>query len=237
MAMTTPDRRFVPGDWAGQTDWFQNWDKQMQVVGATLGFSAAELTRIHDDYLMLQFLRDAMVTVDAFKEAITNHRRLISRGAVGEPTPSLPANTTLALPATTDPVPCGIWQRNNEDVRRVREAPAFTDETGALLGINPIETAGQTESETQPTLTVTVEPGYNVKIAGVMSGMDALRVDYQRKGSDAWALAAFFTKLPGEFAIAPQTPGSPESGRIRGVYIKNNAEFGILSPEYPITVS
>ena len=237
MAMTVPNRAFVPSDWAGQTDWFQNWDKQMTEVGLTLGFSAAELVRIHDDYLMLQFLRDAMTAVGAFTDAVTNHRRIMSRGKVGDPTPALPANTALALPVTTDPVPPGIWQRNNEDIRRVREAPAYTEETGGLLGIIPIETEGLTEVDTQPSLKVAVEPGYNVKVAGVMMGMDALRIDYQRKGSDAWQLAAFLTKLPGEFAISPATPGQPEQGRIRAVYIKASEQFGQFSPEYPVTVS
>lgn len=237
MVMAQPDLRFVPGGWAGQADWFFNWDKQMTVVGPSLGFSAAELTRINDDYLMLQFLRDTMVAVEAFTEAITNHRRIMSRGRVGDPTPAFAATPTLTLPVTADPVPPGIWQRNNEDIRRVREAPAFTDETAALLGIIPTETQGLTEGDTQPALTVTLAPGYNVKVAGKMLGMDAIRIDYQRKGSDAWALAAFLTKLPGEFAIAPQTPGAPESGRIRAVFIKNSGEFGQFSPEYPITVS
>ena len=237
MTMTIPDPRFVPGDWAGQTDWFKNWDKQMTDVGAPLGFSAAELVRIHDDYLMLQFLRDAMVTVEAYKDGVTNHRRIMSRGSIGDPTPALPANMTLALPVTADPVPTGIWERNNDDVRRVREAPAYTEETGGLLGIIPISTEGPTEESTQPTLKVTVEPGYNVKVAGKMMGMDAIRIDYQRNGTTSWALAAFFTKLPGEFAVSPATASQPEQGRIRGVYIKASEQFGQFSPEYPITVS
>jgi len=236
MVMAQPDLRFVPGDWAGQADWFKNWDTNMTGVGLTLGFAAAELVRIHDDYLMLQFLRDAMVTVEAHTDAVTNHRRIMSRGSIGDPTPALPANITLTLPVTADPVPTGIWQRNNEDVRRVREAPAYTEETGALLGILPVETDAPTE-DVQPTLKVAVEPGYNVKVAGKMMGMDALRIDYQRNGTTAWPLVAYITKLPFEFQITPATPGQPESGRVRGIYILNNVEFGQFSPEYPVTVS
>jgi len=237
MVMAQPDLRFVPSDWAGQVDWFQNWDKQMTEVGLTLGYTAAELVRIHDDYLMLQFLRDAMVKVEAFKDGHTQFRRIMSRGTVGEPTPALPANLTLTLPVTTDPVPPGIWQRNNEDIRRVREAPAYTDETGALLGILPIQQEGPTEENTQVSLKVSTDLNYHVKIAGKMLGFDALRIDYQRNGTTTWPLAAYITRLPFEFQITPATPGQPESGRIRGVYIKDNEEFGQFSPEYPITVS
>lgn len=236
MAMAQPDHRFVPGDWAGQTDWFKNWALGMTEIGASLGFSAAELTRIGDDYIMMQFLRDTMVTVEAFDDSITQHRRIMSRGKVGDPTPALSAGPTITPPVTTDPVPPGIWQRNNEDVRRVREAPAYTEETGAFLGILPIVGDGLAEGDVQPALKVTVSPGYHVKIAGKMMGMDALRIDYQPNGSTAWQLAAFLTKLPGEFVISPQADGQPEQGRVRGVYIRSNAEYGQFSPEYPVTV-
>jgi len=37
--------------------------------------------------------------------------------------------------------------------------------------------------------------------------------------------------------VSPQTPGQPESGRIRGRYIRNNAPVGNYSPEYAVTVS
>lgn len=237
MVMSVPDLRFVPGDWAGQTDWFKNWDDKMNGgVGTTLGFGAAELTRIHDDYLMLQYLRDTMVNVEAFDDAVTQFRRIMSRGKVGEPTPAVPGVPTMTLPVTTDPVTPGIWQRNNEDVRRVREAPAYTEETGAALGIIPIQQEGPGEN-VQPELKVTTSPGYHIKIAGAMRGFDALRVDYQRSGSTSWVLAAYLTKLPGEALIAPQTPGQPEQGRVRGVYIKASQEFGQFSPEYPVTIS
>lgn len=237
MVMKIPDPRFVPGDWAGQADWFQNWDKQMTIVGPSLGFSAAELTRIADDNAWIQFLRNVMVEVDNYSSAITNNRRIMSRGTIGEATPAFPPNTSFTVPVTTNPVGPGIWQRNNEDVRRVREAPAFTDEVAGLLGIIPSEPTPTPEGDVQPILKVEVSPGYNVKVSGVMQGMDAIRIDYQRKGTDAWPLAAFLTRLPGEFVIAVQTPGAPESGRLRAVFIKNSEEFGIFSPEYPITVS
>jgi len=234
--MTVPDSRFVPGDWAGQVDWFDNWDKQMTVVGPTLGFSAAELTRIHDDYLVLQAERDWMVSVEAFNSGLTAHRRIISRGKVGDPTPALPAAPTIVLPVTADPVPPGIWQRNNEDIRRAREAPAYTDETGALLGILPIESEGPSPDNFAPDAKITVEPGYNIKAACAMLGMDALRIDYQRNGTTAWVLAAYLTKVPGEFAITPATPGQPEQGRFRGSYIKDSEQFGQFSPEFPVTL-
>ena len=70
-----------------------------------------------------------------------------------------------------------------------------------------------------------------------MQGMDAMRVEYQRKGASIWSIAAFVTKLPAEFTITPATPGDPESGHIRAIFIKKNEEFGNFSPDYPVTVA
>ena len=74
-------------------------------------------------------------------------------------------------------------------------------------------------------------------VSGSLQGMDAMRVEYQRNGAASWSLAAFLTKMPGTFNITPATPGDPENGRIRAVFIKKKAEFGSFSPEYPITLS
>lgn len=92
-------------------------------------------------------------------------------------------------------------------------------------------------SEVTPELKVKTLPGFMVNVAGSMAGFDAMRVEYVRNGSTTWNIAAFLTKLPGEFHIAPATPGQPEAGRIRGVYIKKNEQFGNFSPEYAVTLS
>ena len=69
-----------------------------------------------------------------------------------------------------------------------------------------------------------------------MQGMDALRVEYAPNDGQ-FTNVAFLTNTPGGFQITPQTPGQPEAGRIRCVYIKRNAEFGNYSADYPVTVS
>lgn len=235
--MTTPDSKYIATDLAGRAAWMDNWNDKMQILGPGLGFTAAELQRINDDNEVVQTLATAAIQVATFTGGMTSYRRIMLAGDIGDVTPTLPVLGPIDVPHTSGPVEPGIWERLNQDIARVRKAPAYTEETGAELQIIPIETEARVEEETQPSLTVTTEPGYNVKVAGKMLGMDAIRIEYQRKGSDVWTMAAFLTKLPGEFAITPQTPGTPESGRIRAVYIKNSDTFGQYSPEYSVTVS
>jgi hypothetical protein len=52
-----------------------------------------------------------------------------------------------------------------------------------------------------------------------------------------FAPVAFLTNTPGSFQITPANPNQPESGVIRAVYIKKNAEYGNYSANYPVTVS
>jgi hypothetical protein len=63
-----------------------------------------------------------------------------------------------------------------------------------------------------------------------------MRVEYRPKNGE-WATAAFFTKMPGEFTVTPQTAGQPETEHVRGIFIKKNEPVGVPSADYPLTVS
>jgi len=93
-----------------------------------------------------------------------------------------------------------------------------------------------TEDDVAPSLKPTVGAGYTVSISGSMQGNDGMRIEYARNGQP-FAPVAFFTNTPGAFHITPNTPGQPESGHIRAVFIKKNVDFGSYSPDYPVTLS
>ena len=67
--------------------------------------------------------------------------------------------------------------------------------------------------------------------------MDAVRIEYKRKGTESWSGVGFFTRLPGTFTITPAVVGAAESGNIRARFLKNNSEVGNYSPEHPVTVA
>jgi hypothetical protein len=172
-----PNQTCVPTDLQGQAGWFGNWNAQMQIVGASLGFSPAELDRIKDDNTYLQFMAEAALSVEACRGAMTDFRRGILVRRNGSTTPGYPsAFAGLVLPATGSPVTAGLWDRLNHDIERVRAYPTYTTETGSLLGTNP----------TQPTApdVGTLKPG--VQVFAAAYGMDASIVVSGREGADQW---------------------------------------------------
>jgi hypothetical protein len=232
--MTVPSNRWFPTTLQDRAAWYDNFNTQIQIVGLTVGLVAGDLANITKDNDNIQFLATAAVTLDAYVEAVRQYRVIFTEGDVGDPMPAFPADVTFTLPLA---LPTGAFERLNDWVKRIRVAPAYTNEIGALLDIIP-STPGETpEAEVQPDLKISTETGYVVKAVGAMQGMDAIRFEYQRNGTTTWNIAAFLTNLPNEFTITPATPGQPESGRIRAIFIKKSEDFGSFSPDYPVTVS
>ena len=153
------------------------------------------------------------------------------KGSTANPPPALVAY------APTQAATLGILEEFSEYRDIILAAPGYTVAIGEDLMIIGAEKSKALETETAPDLKVTTASGFEVIVAGSLKGFDAIRVEYAVAGSDTWHLAGFLTKLPGQIVITPQTPGQAEKGRIRGMYIQANANFGNYSPEYSVTLS
>ncbi len=114
--------------------------------------------------------------------------------------------------------------------------PDYTIDIGEDLGIVGAEIQKELAEETAPVLKTVTSTGYWVNLTGSMRGMDAMRVEYARKGGN-FSTVAFLTNTPGGFQITPTDPNIPETGHIRAIYIKRNEDFGNYSPDYPVTLS
>jgi hypothetical protein len=130
----------------------------------------------------------------------------------------------------------GIIDELREIVENWKTRPGYTLAIGEDLRIVGNEVTPISGS-IAPTLSVETKTNYVVKLSGKMQSMNAVRIEYQRKGAENFSLVGVLTSLPGELAITPQTPNEPEAGHIRAVYIKKNEPFGDYSPDYPVTVS
>lgn len=171
----------------------------------------------------------------ATTESLVAWRDNIFTGSpAGDPAPAPPTFPVYA--AVTDSF-IGIFTEFRESVDLIKAAPGYTTAIGEDLMIVAPKQEKAIETDVIPDLKVTTAVGYEVSVAGSMQGNDALRVEYQRNGGTGWSIAAFLTKMPGTFTIAPHTPGQPETGRIRAIFIKKNADYGNTSPEYPVTLS
>ena len=106
---------------------------------------------------------------------------------------------------------------------------------GAVTGTIGIIRGPATEGSNVPDLKLTINPGYAVTVKASLKGNDQLRVEYKRNDAADWVLLDQLTTTPATVTISPQTPGQPESGHVRAVFIKRNVQFGSFSPEYPVS--
>jgi hypothetical protein len=132
--------------------------------------------------------------------------------------------------------PEGVVKRFMKLRDQIVAAPGFTTAIGEDLGVIGAETSKPAPESVIPVLKAETSTGYWVNLAGSMQGMDALKVEYSRNGSD-FTTVAFLTNTPQGIQITPQTPNQPEKGFIRAKFIKKSEEVGQYSANYPVTLS
>ena len=169
--------------------------------------------------------------------ALTNWRDNVFTGSpAGSVAPVPPTFGTPTMPARSF---IGIFAEFRRMVDLIKSSPGYTRAIGQdLMIVAPVGSGADTNGigdSIAPELKVSTSSGYNVKISGSLKGMDAMRVEYRAKNGE-WILAGFFTNMPNQFTVTPQTPGAPELGYVRGVFIKKSVPFGNPSPEYPVTM-
>ena len=130
----------------------------------------------------------------------------------------------------------GVYAEFRKLIEIVKAAPGFTDAIGEDLKIMPPPRNGKPSDDIIPILKVTNTGDHSVRIAGSLEGMDAMRVEYTRKGEENWRTIAFLTSLPEIVSIEPAAKGEPETGSFRCILLKKNKEVGQYSPNIRITI-
>jgi len=217
---------------------FQNIRAKVELYMNVLPLTVGQIERLH-------LICDVFVNAYNFAtqskstmEAVTNWRDNVFTGApAGTTIPPAPVFPVAAMPVGSF---IGIFDEFRRTVELIKSSPGYTRAIGEdLMVVAPQNGGADTNAVNNPVvpeLKVATVSGYQVTIAGSLRGMDAIRIEYRPKNGD-WTTAAFFTKLPGNFVVTPQTPGNPETGHVRGILIKKNEPVGNPSAEYPVTVS
>ena len=233
--MAIPSRKWFPQNLQERAAWYANFNTQIQIIGASLGLTAADLTAIGSDNNVIQFLASTATELDAYAEAVRQYRIVITEHGIGDPTPAFPADAVFALPNV---IPTGAFERLDDLVKRIRVAPAYTPETGALLGILTTTATPPPESELKPVIKASESfGGYTFSVNVTRMGMDAFKVQIQRKDSSTWQDAAFATNNPAEITVTPTTPGNPERIYVRAILMKKNAPVGQPSDPTYVTIN
>lgn len=206
--------------------WYGNFSSQFNLLHLSLGFTAADAASVTADNDIMQFLAEAAVTVKAFSEAMRQYRLAVTEGNIGDPGPKIPDYTT---PTQPNEVPAGLFERLDNLVKRIRVAPAYTDEIGAMLGILPTVTTRIAPADMQPSIKATTLPGSIVSVKFVRGAMTAVMIETQIDNSGTWSNVGNFYSSPAELVI-PQNPQNlPRSVRIRARFVDGNSPVGQFS--------
>lgn len=222
-----PSRTYVPAGLQERAGWYENFTLQFAVVATALGFLPAEVIVVQNDNMCFQSLASGKIALDAFVEAVTLYRRNVTEGNIGDPTPVFPAAPTI----TPDELPpTGIFQRLIELVARIRAAPGYTPEIGALLGIIPSasgsgEGSGGTDDDLKPVLKASTMPGNVVQVKFTRGQTDGIDVEIKIDNDATWADGGRFFKSPAVLNI-PNGTGLPHSVLIRARYLEGNDPVG-----------
>lgn len=220
-----PSKKWFPTSLQERAAWFDNFNIQFGTVGASLGFTAADVTSVGNDNQIVQFVATAAVELEAYREAVRQYRLIMLEGKIGETVPAFPANPTFAPPTG---IPTGIFERLDNRVKRIRTSANYTAEIGALFGIIPVKPTPVPPDQMQPKLKAIAMPGSVVQVSFVRGLTDGVAIE-MKLDNGAWADAGRFFKSPAEITVPQNAQSLPRSVQLRARYVEGNTAIGQFS--------
>jgi hypothetical protein len=214
--------------------WFNSFQLKFATYGPTLGFTAADVTAIGDDYKMLAYIVQAAELIRNESQARTSYKNVVRDGPLGTVQPTPPSVPTLTPPATI--VAPGIIPRVRALVQRLKTHPSYTDSIGTDLGVIATAAAPST-TPAKPSATATAEPGSSVRIDWTKGGFDGVLVEGQRGDETVWTSLGTDLQSPYNDTRAPLHPGAPEVRRYRLRYLKSDDPTGDYSDTMTVTTT
>jgi hypothetical protein len=218
--------------------WFKQFAQSFATHGPALGFTAAEVTAVENDSLMLDFLISTMLpTYKAGLQARSAYKTLIKDGPVGATAGAFPSAPELVVPLVT--VAPGILPRLRQLVQRIKLAPGYTESIGNNLGITGEDTgSGTPDMDTvKPAFTAMPQPGAHVRIDFEKRRFDGVLIESRRTGETNWTQLGIDLYSPFMDTRAPAQPNTPENREYRLRYYDGDEAVGQWSNIIPVTTT
>jgi hypothetical protein len=114
--------------------WFKNFaTKFSNLYGASLGFTAPEITAINNDAVMFTYIVDMVELFKAESAKRVAYKNMLANSDIGTPISNVPA--VPPLPVAPGAVPAGIFKRLAKTVQRIKNHPAYNEAIGQDLNI------------------------------------------------------------------------------------------------------
>lgn len=231
-----PSQKWFPTNLPARAVWFQNFSAQFAVGAVSLGFTPAEVTSVENDNQVMQFLAQTMVDLKAYEKSAKEYLEIITENEIGKPTPEFPANPDFVLPVV---VKTGIFERLVDLVNRIKVAPNYTDQIGALLGIVPTETGSVSPDDVKPTIEAFASSGgyeFSIIVSNREKATQWL-VAILREGATKWQNIKSATGKSVDVEVQPTIEGKPERIQVRVQLIRNNEDYGQPSDPTFVTLN
>lgn len=207
--------------------WLNNFAAAFPAHAAALGFTPAEVSRVHEQAAMVSYVVGDMLP--AYRNALTTrtaYKTLMLNGSdepdIGDPAP--PAPPALAAPPAA--VPPGILPRMRRLVQRIQVAPGYTESIGAELGITGEAAPASPSAPDRPTFTATSLPGSGVRLDFAKAGFEGVQVESRRAGEQGWRPLGIDHYSPYVDGRPPVEAGKPEVREYRLRYFSHDEPVG-----------
>jgi hypothetical protein len=220
------NNRYFPTSRQERAAWCGNFGMQFADVAVSLGFTAGEATANSADCALVVSLASIAVQLDAYAAAVRQFGSIITEGAVGDKTPAFPDFPSYSSPAGPA---TGVFERIDALVKRIRVAPNYTNEIGALLGIIPSSNPGIPVDEMQPTLKTTSLPGSVVQVKFVRGETNGIFLETRIDNSETWSSVGIFPASPAVVVIPQNAQNLPRSVQLRARFVEGNSPVGQFS--------
>lgn len=216
------NNRWAPAGLQELAAWFENFSTNMQTLGASLGFSTAELAAIDADAVMLTQLAANDIASRTYVDGVRAYRKIITEGDIGDPAPVFP--TDFTNPPTTAVAP-GLFERLDRNVTRVRAAANYTNEIGEVLDIIPSRSDDIAVVDLKPVLKASTQPGNVVEVSFVRGKTDGVEIETMVDGTGGWVSSGRYLKSPAVLNV-PNGTGAPRAVQIRARFVDGNLAVG-----------
>ncbi len=196
----------------------QNWAAKLSVHEAALtAIAPADVTQAAADSTLVQNAINAVNQIREDAREWTQMKNLILYSPAGTALPGVP--TAATWPAHPLGAAAAVLARVRDLANRIKADAAYTEAIGQDLGIVG---TGITPGTDAPTLTGRALTGFQVEIAWLRGGHDAVKIQSQRASETVWTDLTIDTISPYVDTRAPLSPNTPEERRYRAAYVDDD---------------
>ena len=203
--------------------WFSNFALKFAEFATDLGFTAADVTSINDDSLVVNWLLDAE---EAFEANMEGFRKFRDESLYSEKGDTAPTDPVTVLPAQPAKLTAAIIERLVNLVERIQLADKYTDEIGAQLGILTTTPEQIAPENWKPEIKAKAVPGGKIESSFVRGESDGILYETQIGAETVWTEKARFFKSPGTLTVGGD---QPQTVRIRARYLLDDEPVGQYS--------